>query len=991
MFAMASPPTSEFGSSGDNIYHDVGKDTGVNTRSDVDNNSGETASSIDQGVDRKVLNAIRKRFLAVNGGRLARAQSAMSPRQQTVLDLLPLLFHVNHPILPGYVNAQTPCGIAHYQPSKAEIQRAQGLARSFTYHRQAKASSLIEGLFLMGSSGTVAQSNHSDLDIWLCHRDHLSSAEHQLLQLKCDHISQWAMGRQLEVHFFLMEGEKFRRGERESLSTEDCGSAQHILLLDEFYRTSLLLAGKIPIWWLVPPEEDHDYYANALREKRFIKPDEAIDFGGVGHIPAGEFIGAGVWQLYKAIDSPYKSVLKILLTEVYAAEYPAVEPLSTTLKRAIFDNRLDLDEVDPYVMVYRKLEQYLLSRGELSRLELVRRCFYLKVEQTLSQRKPSGVKAWRYQLIESLVGEWQWTAEQLRSLDKRSSWKVGRVVAEQKILVRELTNSYRFVLEFARRSASTALIDSQEVTLLGRKLYAAFERKAEKIEWVNPGIAPDLHEEQLTFFQYPTDDQRTEQWAVSSDTVNGIDQHNGEVLKRADQLTTLLAWCHFNGLSDHHTRVRVIEGEHGVRQYELINMLQSLRSSLPVASQYNSQSDDRHQRFESPMRPLLMHLFINVGVDPLANKRSQGTELISAQTDSLAFSGLRENLVLNLEQVVANSWGELSTRSYRGEQALLLCLRDYLQMLPPGHRPQLPAINIHCFSPTRAQAIAARVEQLFSDISSCFHRGSARDAARYVLEIQGQYHVLQCQGSRPGWQHCATTADLLTHLSAPQDYYSAIVLDRYCGKNSVLRAISEHQKTQQIQVYYQRHSLRTELYILDEMGSLFSYKIAGEELDNILNPLDLFLRAILFRQSSESTHFDHGATEPLQDLQYFEVVAQRGLNHIRPHRLREPINTGGFFKVQAVAALDHEQQLVFDIYCEQREFYAADLGADIYRAAAAFIVDQRRSTGYYPCYISDLDLGGQLKLDAGKASQTVQYLRYKQRLEQQLNSAMKQH
>ena len=79
----------------------------------------------------------------------------------------------------------------------------------------------------------------------------------------------------------------------------------------------------------------YNYCAETLRKKRFVRPNDTLDFGGVGHIPAGEFVGAGIWQLYKAIDSPYKSVLKLLLIEVYASEYPQVETLSNEFKKII--------------------------------------------------------------------------------------------------------------------------------------------------------------------------------------------------------------------------------------------------------------------------------------------------------------------------------------------------------------------------------------------------------------------------------------------------------------------------------------------------------------------------------------------------------------------------------------------------------------------------------------------------------------------------------
>ena len=61
----------------------------------------EIRPDIDDGIDRKVLAQLRARFLKVNAGRLQRAMLALSSRQQLVLRLLPLLFHVNHPLLPG--------------------------------------------------------------------------------------------------------------------------------------------------------------------------------------------------------------------------------------------------------------------------------------------------------------------------------------------------------------------------------------------------------------------------------------------------------------------------------------------------------------------------------------------------------------------------------------------------------------------------------------------------------------------------------------------------------------------------------------------------------------------------------------------------------------------------------------------------------------------------------------------------------------------------
>lgn len=958
-----------------------------------------TNSSINQGVDRKSLKTIKERFLLVNNARLARTKSALGARQQIFLELLPMMFHVNHPMLPGYVSHQTPSGLSDFNPTKRDVQKTQRLARSFTYRRQPTMQRQITGVFLMGSCGTVAQSESSDLDIWICHSAGLSAEEVLLLRHKADDISRWALTIGLEAHFFLMEDEKFRQGERETLTAEDCGSSQHYLLLDEFYRTGLLIAGRIPIWWLIPPEEEkhYSYYAKTLLDKRFVRRDATVDFGGVSHIPAGEFIGAGVWQLYKAIDSPYKSVLKILLTEVYAAEFPNVEPLSSTFKRAIYNNQLDIDELDPYVVVYRKLESYLLERKEFKRLELVRRCFYFKVGKALTKPSRTNSKSWQRQLMEKLVGEWGWPREHLYSLDARNRWKVGRVVSEQKELVRELTSSYRFLLEFARRTRAGAMINSQEMTILGRKLYAAFERKAGKIEWINPGIAKNLVEENLSFFQVESETNGKLSWCLSAESpanlparVNTIPSE--KILKRADELITLLAWCHYNALLDTATRLHIIEGSHQVNDYELGGIMRSMQQQLPVAKTYGEDDEEKHDRFAQTVRPAQVQLFINIGVDPAAQMRSQGIERLSSHTDSLGYSGLRENLVLNVEQIILNSWGEVSSRRYDGDSALIRCLQDYLQMLPPDSGLGLPQLDIRCFCPTRPNAIAMRVQELFRDIAACYYSGTRPPNSRYIIEIQRRFYVLQFIQQQAKIVALDNYRELLEHLSATQASYSPIVLDRHCLKDSVLEAISQCGQTQQIQVFYQQREVVADIYILDELGSLYTFNTPFMDEHSLLTPLDQFIQSTLIRRHSEvsSAPNDTGNNFNLHDfeLEYFEIIDAYGPKTLTRRNIMSEISGSHFFNIQAIGDQDFDGNILFNIYCDQQEFTELELGADLYDTVAKYILSRREFNERYPCYITDLDLSRCIIGAAGQPIQTIHYLRHKQRLEQALNIAL---
>jgi len=445
---------------------------------------------------------IKQRFLDLNKARLRRTLGELRQRQREFVDLLPLLYHINHPTLPGYVSKSTPAGIPEYSPSNETLNLSKRISKSFAYKKRAYRRYQIQALYLMGSTGTIAYSNKSDFDIWVCYDSSLKKDQIESLQQKSLAIEQWAQTLDIDAHIFLVNPEEFKEGKHDALNSESSGTALHYLLLEEFYRTSLLLAGRYPVWWLVPPEHEHHYdeFVNNIKTKRFIHGRDNIDFGGLSKVPAEEFYGATLWLLYKGINSPYKSVLKTSLMEAYASEYPDIDILGLRFKQAIYNGENELNKLDPYLMMLHKVEEYLNKHQQTERLDLVRRSFYFKVNERLSEESNREV-TWRRELLQELVDAWRWTNSQLYLLDSKESWKIQRVIEERNALMNELTHSYRFLSQFARQHSESNLIDPDELNLLGRKLYAAFERKAGKIDIIYRGITNNLNETHLSFHQ----------------------------------------------------------------------------------------------------------------------------------------------------------------------------------------------------------------------------------------------------------------------------------------------------------------------------------------------------------------------------------------------------------------------------------------------------------------------------------------------------------
>lgn len=788
--------------------------------------------TVNAGIDRRQLRAVRSRFRSISSARLERVRAMLPPRHRDFLDLLPLLLHVNHPALPGYVSQATPSGITGWSPPSAVLTLAARVARSFSPAQRRAPRSQIHAVYLMGSPGTLGHSDRSDLDIWVCYPHDLEAGALALLARKTALLHDWAATLGLEAHLFLMNGEKYRSGEREPLTGENCGSTQHHLLLDEFYRTGILLAGRIPAWWLVPPEQEHDHAAWCARllQRRYVRGNDVVDFGDVAGLSAGEFLGAGIWQLYKAIESPYKSLLKLILFEVYASELPRVRALSTDCKRMVYAGGSEIDELDPYVMIYRRIEHYLQHRGQETRLEIVRRSLYYKAGRKLSLPPHDGQGSWQRRLMERLTAEWGWDGAKLARLDARRQWNILDVEAERNELVRELRASYRFLSDFAGSEAGNGIADRQELAILGRRLHAAYERQSGKIDMLNPGREVDVSEASLTIRRAASTPTRPGGWLITSD---GATDPGQGVLRRGECLAELLGWAVVNGVIGDRTRLLSSPHEDGLRDSEARAMVRELRRFI------RDEPMDGNTAFGQGARITSLLVFVNIAADPLRSAHERGLQRVSSRTDSLGYSALRENLVLNLETVARTSWGELICSRYDGVEGLLRCLADHLQS---SHRDSHPRLDVHCFSPSRSQAITNRIEELFADLSRHCHRERG-DAARYVLEIGGRLHLLTQRNGSTRVQTADDLGALYELLGGPQPDWSPIAIDRHALPRNPLRAMLRHARPWHCSVFVESEAEGTAVTVIDGHGSVWRTAAAADRQGTLAAALMEFLDA----------------------------------------------------------------------------------------------------------------------------------------------------
>jgi adenylate cyclase, class 1 len=928
------------------------------------------------------LRSVEAHFLKINQQRIEMTRQGLGERQAKFIELLPLLFHENNPTLPGYINDEVPAGISEYAPEQSTIKIAKSFFKSYKMTRRARRIMDINGMYFMGSSGSIAYNSKSDFDVWLLHSTSLDADSVDLIQQKAYAIEQWAeQDLRLEVHFFVFSAEEFKHGKQQGLSSESSGSAQHYLLLDEFYRSSLLIAGKIPTWWLVPPEDEQNYdgYIDQLIQQKKIKPSDSIDFGAVADIPAAEFFGAAVWQLYKSINSPYKSLMKLLLMEVYASEYPSISLLSMMFKEAVYQSVDSLDELDPYLMMYKKIEEYLMIRNQRERLELFRQCFYIKINEPLGHEVKK--KSWRRDLFKQVVLDWGWTNEQFLLMDAQKDWQIDMIAQQRNRLMNALTESYRFLSAFARQNTEVSRVSQTELNVLGRKLYAAFERKAGKVDIINRGSESSMNYSKITVYQKKNQSGK-DSWQMYQGHISSHVINDHKPIKRTQSVIELVAWAYFNKIIDSHSAISLLNND-ALTVKELRQLLVSFEEEFPSRRLPEADFNDLNQS----ARVQHACVYVNVGYIPQASSKDNIDHVSSVRDNILSYGAQHNNLAYSFDLLIYTTWEELLTFRFDGPDALLQCICEYLRWSPLGGASGPPKLNAFSYSSSYGPAITRRIEEILQDVINEYFGKQLQENTRYLIEIEDCYYTLFNEENHLRHKYIGSSAHLLRSLGMPNSTFSPVLFDHQTHGNKIIQLLFKLNKADRIQLFYSINNNMADIYIIDENGSLFFQTIPFHDSEALINHFNLFFKATInrriFLMLDVQTNIEN------LEIEFFSINHDK-TKKIQINKISNEIEESnrGFFNIQVIGSPDDEHNSL-SIFCEDSEFSLIEHGKELFNVVADYVIQQRSSGQKYPIYITDIDISrglmGQVESDK---LQTIHYLNYKKRIEDRLNKAI---
>ncbi len=547
----------------------------------------------------------KRLFKIFNSERIDRAIGISPKKGKIAFYVIPFLIHTNLKGFPGYIDDKDmPGGIYLFEwmdTMKSAVKESfpdsnildEGPARLFP------ARYCVESLLIMGSIGSIAHNEKSDYDYWVCINEAaISSKELELLKKKLKIIEEWAHKHEMEVHFFPVDIKKVQNCDFGESDKESAGSSQGKILKEEFYRTSIFVLGKIPLWWIMPVGITDDKY-NSNKEKLKVSIDldyqGFVDLGNLENITPDEYFGAALWQMNKAMVSPYKSVLKMALLESFIDPATSHELLCDTLKKGVFTSNDSGRSLDHYLIMMERILDYNNTIRRNDVVDLLRKCFYIKVGEKMKKGATlrSTVKkdkGYREIVMDKYTEKWGWGSEILDDLNNYKDLGFEKVLMLGSQVHNFMIQTYRNLTDRLKNETDIKIkISDEDLTMLGRRLFSLYSKKPNKVEYLKRAFDEGLLQESLTFTA-GMDKSKMVVWGIYSGQLSKetIVNAREKLLKKGDILDILI-WIVFNKLCDGKTSFYLIPNPLPVSMIDIQTLVKELQSFFPPINIANLQ------------------------------------------------------------------------------------------------------------------------------------------------------------------------------------------------------------------------------------------------------------------------------------------------------------------------------------------------------------------------------------------------------------------
>ncbi len=773
----------------------------------------------------KIINENKSRFEHFNSLKYQRFQEMLpNPTLRRVINAIPLLISVNNRKLPGYVEGDVPFGIVNYSPDEDTKKFIKSKYPAVRVEIE-PSRRFVEMLAVMGSVGTVAYNKKSDFDYWVCvDRGSISVEMFENFLKKIDGIQKWASREtDVPVHLFVNDIESIRRNIFAEDEEEAFGSTVGAVLKDEFFRSSIIIAGKIPFWWVVPhfiKDDEYDGFFTRLPED--MKEYTFLDLGNLYEISKEDFLGSALFQIIKSLGNPFKSIIKIGVLEKYLFG-EGYSLLSQKIKMNMLRGTIHDTMLDSYLFMFKEVYDYYSGvMSDENMLTILKQNLYLKVDPQISRY--AGVKdqkniPYKVKVMLSYVREWKWSMKEIKDLDNFDNWDFNRVMEFRDLVTKFMLLSYQGISQQLPRLNLKNKVSDSDFMLLSRKIKTHFRREKNKIDQLI--TFKDTPSESILYIEPVNQGIQNPEWRLYKRDRSETDAFQSTTIKAEPSLLKLLAWSAFNQIYDPtFTRLNIQSGYSRINQNAAVELLNHICA------------------FFSPERTRIKNDYF----------LHEAFNLINMVIINFNIEGADE--IKTIHHLYYTSWGESFIREYSSENDITAILGSLLKDGLVQRRNYDTFISI--MTPESYKKHYKIILTIFRESYRLIVEDRGTESARFVTRIGNTYTAFTRDKSGISTEAFQNPANLLTSLSLKPRVSVKYLFQGDDASLEKINSIYDKGVPNTITVVYEINTDNIILYVVNETGNFFVFIKTLSLKDQVLLNIHEFLETVTLQVNRQS-------------------------------------------------------------------------------------------------------------------------------------------
>nr|WP_300458627.1 class I adenylate cyclase [Desulfobacula sp.] len=387
----------------------------------------------------------RSAFSNYNMVRMREAVRHLTGKKLELFIKIPFLLHINSSGYPGFTGTGV-CAHGIWNFEKTGFYK-EGMKNNLfpktvidDNHIDTPA---ILGFYHIGSIGTFTQSRGSDFDYWvIIDKKKFSKDRYGRFEKKLDSLSRYCReAYDQEVTFFIMDQRDIKHNCYAPFKGEETFTAPKIFLKEEFYRTFLMIAGKIPVWSVLPTLAELSTHAalnaDGITAQILSMYDDLIDLGQISAIPVEEVLKGLLWHISKSRSDPIKALIKA--TMIYCYGFSRILPpvlLCEKIKQGYSTAGIDDYGVDPYKALFDQILEFHAVEDP-NGINLIKNAIFLRLCGYPNVKMPDKNTP-KSLLLDRYIRTWNLNKHQVTKLLSHSNWAESEKLLLEKTCIQRL-------------------------------------------------------------------------------------------------------------------------------------------------------------------------------------------------------------------------------------------------------------------------------------------------------------------------------------------------------------------------------------------------------------------------------------------------------------------------------------------------------------------------------------------------------------------------